>query len=260
MRPSSSSSADLLLVKSVASERERGGERETRNYRAGSSRDNTRHRINVGAAGNSHLIITGRMLTHRIRWSDLITAPSDRVSANKRSRVSREVASARADNIFINDLSRVIELMGRRGRGRRATKEKYARVLLFSPPFLSYLILSRLELSRAEGKRKKREKNRRRNSRLEDATATTNTTTTFNHRLLSLARAFSIYICIAFLFRSILFSSPYFPCGRWIVVERANDVARRVSPRIFSRRALLLRRLKTFLSRRRRQRWWRQRR
>lgn len=58
--------------------------------------------LTSGAAGNSHLIITGRMLTHRIRWSDLITAPSDRVSANKRSRVSRDVA----DNIFINDLSR----------------------------------------------------------------------------------------------------------------------------------------------------------
>lgn len=137
-----------FVVRKISSEREGAGERETRNYRAGSSRDNTRHRINVGAAGNSHLIITGRMLTHRIRWSDLITAPSDRVSANKRSRVSREVASARANNIFINDLSRVIELVGEGGGQRRR---------MHAFPFsrlLSYLILSRLELSRADGKRR----------------------------------------------------------------------------------------------------------
>ena len=153
MRPSSSSSTlDLLFVKSVTRERER----ERRNYRAGLSRDNTRHRINVGAAGNSHLIITGRMLTHRIRWSDLITAPSDRVSANKRSRVSREVASARADNIFINDLSRVVELM-ERGRGGRATKEEHMlRLLLFSPS-LSYLILSYLIWSRGVARRREKE-------------------------------------------------------------------------------------------------------
>lgn len=229
-----------FVVRKISGEREGAGERETRNYRAGSSRDNTRHRINVGAAGNSHLIITGRMLTHRIRWSDLITAPSDRVSANKRSRVSREVASARANNIFINDLSRVIELVGEGGGQRRR---------MHAFPFsrlLSYLILSRLELSRADGKRRE-EKRKISDAKLETPSATT--TSTFNHRLLSLSPCiFSIYICIAFLFRSVLFSSPYFPCGRWIVVERANNVA----PRIFSRRALLLRRLKTFLSRRRR--------
>lgn len=121
-----------FVVRKISGEREGAGERETRNYRAGSSRDNTRHRINVGAAGNSHLIITGRMLTHRIRWSDLITAPSDRVSANKRSRVSREVASARANNIFINDLSRVIELVGEGGECTR------------SPSLASFLILSYL--------------------------------------------------------------------------------------------------------------------
>ena len=167
MRPSSSSSTlDLLFVKSVTRERER----ERRNYRAGSSRDNTRHRINVGAAGNSHLIITGRMLTHRIRWSDLITAPSDRVSANKRSRVSREVASARADNIFINDLSRVVELM-ERGRGGRATKEHMLRLLLFSPSLsyliLSYLILSGLEASRADGKRREEKEGKKATLKLE---------------------------------------------------------------------------------------------
>lgn len=67
--PSSSAPSLLLFVKSERDGRG-GGEGVHGNYgvsRIGSSRDNTRHRINVGAAGNSHLIITGRMLTHRIR-------------------------------------------------------------------------------------------------------------------------------------------------------------------------------------------------